>query len=121
MVDEVLARDTPSGGVAWYLPDRLGTVCDIIDNWGTVLDHIAYDAYGNILSQSNASAGYRSGTPGCRRMGQRACISIWPGGTTRGAGGSLALIRRTSRPGTLISTDTSLMGRRTTSIQAVWA
>ena len=55
MVDEVLARDTPSGGVAWYLPDRLGTVRDIIDNSGTVLDHIAYDAYGNILSQSNAS------------------------------------------------------------------
>ncbi len=59
MVDEVLARDTPSGGVAWYLPDRLGTVRDIIDNSGTVLDHIAYDAYGNILSQSNASAGDR--------------------------------------------------------------
>ncbi|HEU5116467.1 MAG TPA: RHS repeat-associated core domain-containing protein [Isosphaeraceae bacterium] len=59
MVDEVLARDTPSGGVAWYLPDRLGTVRDIIDNSGTVLDHIAYDAYGQILSQSNASAGDR--------------------------------------------------------------
>ena len=64
MVDEVLARDTPSGGVAWYLPDRLGTVRDIIDNSGTVLDHIAYDAYGNILSQSNAGAGDRFGYAG---------------------------------------------------------
>ncbi len=64
MVDEVLARDTPSGGVAWYLPDRLGTVRDIIDNSGTVLDHIAYDAYGQILSQSNASAGDRFGYAG---------------------------------------------------------
>ena len=64
MVDEVLARDTPSGGVAWYLPDRLGTVRDIIDNSGAVLDHIAYGAYGQILSQSNASAGDRFGYAG---------------------------------------------------------
>ena len=64
MVDEVLARDTPSGGVAWYLPDRLGTVRDIINNSGTVLDHIAYDSYGQILSQSNASAGDRFGYAG---------------------------------------------------------
>ncbi len=64
MVDEVLARDTPSGGVAWYLPDRLGTVRDIMDNSGTVLDHIAYGAYGQILSQSHASAGDRFGYAG---------------------------------------------------------
>jgi len=44
-IDELLARQTASG-VAWYLDDRLGSVKDIIDNTGTVLDHIDYTAYG---------------------------------------------------------------------------
>ncbi len=44
-IDELLARQT-SSGVAWYLDDRLGSVRDLIDNTGTVIDHIDYTAYG---------------------------------------------------------------------------
>jgi len=44
-IDELLARQT-SSGVAWYLDDRLGSVRDLIDNTGVVLDHIDYTAYG---------------------------------------------------------------------------
>jgi RHS repeat-associated protein len=57
-VDAVLARET-SSGVAWYLEDRLGSVGDIVDNSGTVLDHIAYSAFGTVLSESSPSNGDR--------------------------------------------------------------
>ena len=58
-VDAVLARDTPSGGVAWYLADRLGSVGDIVNNSGTVIDHIDYSAYGQVLDESDPSEGDR--------------------------------------------------------------
>jgi RHS repeat-associated protein len=57
-VDEVLARET-SAGVAWYLEDRLGSVGDIVDNTGALIDHIAYSAFGSVLSESNPSNGDR--------------------------------------------------------------
>ena len=57
-VDAVLARDTPSGGIAWYLADRLGSVGDIVNNSGTVIDHIDYTAFGT-PTQSNPSEGDR--------------------------------------------------------------
>jgi len=58
-VDAVLSRDTSSGGVAWYLTDRLGSVNDLVNNSGTVIDHIAYSAFGQVLSESNAMVGDR--------------------------------------------------------------
>ncbi len=58
-VDAVLARDTPSGGVAWYLTDRLGSIADLVNNSGTVIDHVAYGVFGQVLSESNVSVGDR--------------------------------------------------------------
>jgi RHS repeat-associated protein len=55
-VDAVLARET-SGGVAWYLPDRLGTIRDIVDNTGAIIDHSDYGVFGNVVAESNSSAG----------------------------------------------------------------
>jgi hypothetical protein len=40
LVDAVLARESASGTIAWYLPDRLGTVRDLINSSGAILDHI---------------------------------------------------------------------------------
>ncbi len=57
-VDAVLARDTPSGGVAWYLADRLGSVGDIVNNSGTVIDHVDYSAFGT-PTQTDPSDGDR--------------------------------------------------------------
>jgi RHS repeat-associated protein len=37
------------------LADQKGSVRDVINNSGTVLDHIVYDSYGNILSQTNSA------------------------------------------------------------------
>ena len=58
-VDALLARTDSSGTTAWYLTDRLGSVRDLASTSGTALDHLAYDAYGNIVSESNPTNGDR--------------------------------------------------------------
>ncbi len=58
LVDTVLARQN-SGGVAWYLPDRLGTVRDLSNNSGSIIDHVDYGAFGNQLAESSPSNGDR--------------------------------------------------------------
>jgi RHS repeat-associated protein len=57
-IDAMLARETSGGTVAWYLTDRLGTVRDIVNNSGTVIDHIDYTAYG-IATETSSSNGDR--------------------------------------------------------------
>ena len=57
-IDELLARQTASG-VAWYLDDREGSVGDIINNSGTVLDHVDYTAYGQVAAESAPGQGDR--------------------------------------------------------------
>lgn len=46
-------------GTAWHLTDHLGSVRDIVDAAGSVIDHVEYDSFGNILSESSPSAGDR--------------------------------------------------------------
>ncbi len=58
-VDHLLARVRPGSGVAFYLTDRLGTVRDIVSSVGQVINHIVYDSFGIVLSQTNQSAGDR--------------------------------------------------------------
>jgi RHS repeat-associated protein len=53
--NQVLADDAGSGNVTWMLADEEGSVRDVINSSGTVLDRIVYDAYGNILSQTSPS------------------------------------------------------------------
>ena len=58
--DELLARWRPGDGTAWYLTDHLGTVRDITNAAGlTVINHLDYDSFGNIVLQTNAGAGDR--------------------------------------------------------------
>jgi RHS repeat-associated protein len=54
-----LARTSSSGTTAWYLPDKLGSVRDIVSSSGSELDHVVYDSFGNILTETNASNGDR--------------------------------------------------------------
>jgi RHS repeat-associated protein len=56
--DEVFARET-SSGVAWYLPDRLGTVRDLAGNSGTIIDHVDYNAYGGVEGETSPAVGDR--------------------------------------------------------------
>src|SRR5207249_8724954 len=52
IIDMVLSRQT-SGGVAWYLPDRLGTIRDLVDNTGALIDHVDFGVFGKVLSESS--------------------------------------------------------------------
>ncbi len=58
-VDELLARTSSGGATAWYLTDKLDSVRDIVSSSGSELDHIVYDSFGNILTETNASNGDR--------------------------------------------------------------
>ena len=53
-LDEILARYRPAEGTAWYLTDRLGTVRDIVNAAGALIDHIDYDSFGNVILETNA-------------------------------------------------------------------
>jgi RHS repeat-associated protein len=55
----ILARTSFGGTTAWYLTDKLGTVRDIVDTSGNELDHVVYDSFGNILTETNATNGDR--------------------------------------------------------------
>ncbi len=58
-IDELFARTSSGGTTAWYLTDRLGSVRDIVNTSGTVIDHIVYDSYGNVTSEANSTNGDR--------------------------------------------------------------
>lgn len=51
-VDQVLAQESETGGTQWLLGDHLGTIRDIVDGAGTVLNHVSYDSFGNITNQT---------------------------------------------------------------------
>jgi len=58
-VDMIMARLSAQSGIAWYLTDHLGSVRDMADTAGTVIDHIQYDSFGNVLWETNREAGDR--------------------------------------------------------------
>jgi RHS repeat-associated protein len=58
-IDGVFARIGSGGGEAWYLSDHLGSLRGLMNNSGTLIDTLAYDAYGNSTSESSPSNGDR--------------------------------------------------------------
>jgi RHS repeat-associated protein len=58
-IDQLLARTDSGGTSAWYLSDRLGTVRDIADSSGSVIDHISYSSFGSVLPESSPANGDR--------------------------------------------------------------
>ena len=59
LVDTVIARESAGGTIAWYLPDRLGTIRDLINNSGSIIDHVDYSAFGTVLDESSPTNGDR--------------------------------------------------------------
>jgi RHS repeat-associated protein len=57
----------PSTGVNWALSDNQGTVRDVIDSSGVVLNHLVYDSYGQVTSETNPSLDFRFGYTGRER------------------------------------------------------
>jgi len=53
----VAQEDLTSGEILWHLTDHQGTVRDLVDNSGTVVEHIRYDAFGQVTSVTDAQAG----------------------------------------------------------------
>ncbi|WP_324282067.1 RHS repeat-associated core domain-containing protein [Cyanobacterium aponinum UTEX 3221] len=58
-VDEVLAQENGDGNVTWLLRDYLGTIRDLVDNSGDVVNHLIYDSYGNVVSETNSAVDSR--------------------------------------------------------------
>jgi RHS repeat-associated protein len=58
-IDMTLARYRPGDGIAWYLADQFGTVRDIVNSAGTLIDHIDYSTFGSVLAETNPAAGDR--------------------------------------------------------------
>ncbi len=55
-VDEILADEQVGGELLWTLTDNLGTVRELVNNTSTVRNHIVYDTYGNVLSETAGGA-----------------------------------------------------------------
>jgi RHS repeat-associated protein len=63
-VDQLLAQESAQGSVLWGLSDQLGTVKDWVNNSGSVANHVRYDSFGGVVSQSNPALGSRYGFTG---------------------------------------------------------
>lgn len=51
-VDQVMAQES-AGNVEWHLTDHLGTIRDLVNNSGAVVNHFVYDSFGQVISESN--------------------------------------------------------------------
>jgi RHS repeat-associated protein len=55
----IIARQTSGGTVSWYLADHIGTVRDIINSTGAIIDHVDFSAFGTVLGETSPSNGDR--------------------------------------------------------------
>ena len=55
----IVARQTSGGTVSWYLADHLGTVRDLINNSGSIIDHVDFSAFGTVLGETSPTSGDR--------------------------------------------------------------
>ena len=53
--DQYYAQIDANTGVSWYLNDRLNSVRDLMTNAGQLPDTLAYNAYGELISQTDAA------------------------------------------------------------------
>lgn len=58
-LDSLFARSRPTGETNWYLGDKLGTIRDLVDTDGTLLNHVDYDSFGGVIAQTDAGQGDR--------------------------------------------------------------
>jgi RHS repeat-associated protein len=68
-IDTVLA-DERGGAVVWALADNQGTVRDVVDGNGTILNHVTYDSFGRVVAQTNPAVEFRYGYTGREQDGE---------------------------------------------------
>ena len=66
-IDQVLASEDAVGDILWPLVDQLGSVRDIIDSDGNVENHILYNSFGEVVSETDSALGYLFGFMGRER------------------------------------------------------
>ena len=54
-IDQVFADESSVDGLLWDLGDNQNTTRDVINNSGTVVNHVTYSAFGVIASESKAA------------------------------------------------------------------
>ena len=55
----IVARQTSGGTVSWYLADQLGTVRDLINNSGAIIDHVDFSEFGTVIAETSPTSGDR--------------------------------------------------------------
>ena len=68
-VDQILA-DERGGSVVWALADNQGTIRDLVNNAGVILNHINYDSFGRVVSQTSPGVEFRFGYTGREQDGE---------------------------------------------------
>jgi RHS repeat-associated protein len=68
-IDTVLANER-GGAVVWALADNQGTVRDVVDGNGTILNHVTYDSFGRVVAQTNPAVEFRYGYTGREQDGE---------------------------------------------------
>ena len=63
-IDQVIADEDSSGEVRWGLADNQNTIRDVIDSTGAVLNHITYNSFGLVTSETNPGFEFRFGYTG---------------------------------------------------------
>ena len=68
-LSQILATETgisgnSAGTVDWAVTNQVGSVTDVLNNSGAVIDHIRYDSFGNVEYQSDSANAMRFGYAG---------------------------------------------------------
>src|SRR5439155_10778496 len=58
-VDALFARIGASGNEDWYLDDALGSIRDIVNSSGTLIDRLEYSSFGKVTNETSSSNGDR--------------------------------------------------------------
>lgn len=63
-IDQILADENALGEVLWPLVDHQGTVRDLVDSTGAVVNHIVYDSFGGRVAETDADVDFLFGYTG---------------------------------------------------------
>nr|WP_017326744.1 RHS repeat-associated core domain-containing protein [Synechococcus sp. PCC 7336] len=58
-IDRAIAQEDNTGNVLYALSDHQGTVRDVVDSTGANVNHLTFDSFGNITSETDPSVNFR--------------------------------------------------------------